>query len=183
MRSLFEIDEKDYKEGGTVGTRPSVRGIIIRDGKIAMIHSLKYNYYKLPGGGAEEGEDQIDTLIREVKEESGLNVIRSSVRAFGYVRRIQKGDIDDIFIQDNFYYLCEAEETTGVQKLDDYEQEERFTLEFVTPQVAIDVNQNEDHGEKWRDPHGRVMIEREIKVLRILISELFSAEGETARKP
>lgn len=173
MRLLFEIDKKGYKEDGTVGFRPSVRGIIIRGDKIAMIHSLKYHYYKLPGGGAEQGEDQIDTLIREVKEESGLRVIRSSVREFGYVRRIQKGEIDDIFIQDNFYYLCEAEEEAGVQKLDDYEQDEQFTLEFVPPQYAIDVNQKADHSEKGIDAHGAVMIEREIRVLRLLMDEVF----------
>lgn len=178
MRLLFEIDKKGYKEDGTVGFRPSVRGIIIRGDKIAMIHSLKYHYYKLPGGGAEQGEEQIDTLIREIREESGLNVIRSSIREFGYVRRIQKGEIDDIFIQDNFYYLCEAEEKADVHKLDDYEQDEQFTLEFVTPQYAIDVNQNANHSEKGIDPHGAVMIEREIRVLRLLMKEVFHTGKE-----
>lgn len=179
MRLLFEIDKKGYKEGGTVGFRPSVRGIIIRGDKIAMIHSLKYDYYKFPGGGMEQGEEQIDTLIREVREESGLKVIRSSVREFGYARRIQKGEVEDIFIQDNFYYLCEAEEETIVQQLDDYEQDERFTLEFVTPQHAIDVNRNSNHSEKGLDAHGAVMIEREIKVLQILTEEVFHSGRES----
>lgn len=178
MRLLFEIDKKGYREDGTVGFRPSVRGIIIKCDKIAMIHSLKYHYYKLPGGGAEQGEDQIDTLIREVREESGLNVIRDSVREFGYVRRIQKGEIDDIFIQDNFYFFCQAEDETGVQKLDDYEQDEQFTLEFVTPQYAIDVNENANHSEKGINAHGAVMIEREIRVLRLLMKEVFHTEKE-----
>ena len=34
MRLLFEIDAKDYKEGGRVFARPSVRAIILRDGKV-----------------------------------------------------------------------------------------------------------------------------------------------------
>lgn len=178
MKLLFKIDKKGYKEDGTVGFRPSVRGIIIRGDKIAMIHSLKYNYYKFPGGGAEQGEEQIDTLIREVREESGLNVIKASVREFGYVRRIQKGEFEDIFIQDNYYYLCDAEEQIDVQKLDGYEQDERFMLEFVTPQYAIDVNQNKDHGDKAIDAHGDVMIERETRVLQLLVKELFSDTGK-----
>ena len=37
MRELFVIDKKNYKENGTVGRRPSVRGIVIKDGKIAMM--------------------------------------------------------------------------------------------------------------------------------------------------
>ena len=32
MRSLFEIDTKDYDINGTTGSRPSARGIIIKDG-------------------------------------------------------------------------------------------------------------------------------------------------------
>ena len=42
MRELFVIDLKNYNPDGTVGRRPSVRGIVIKDGKIAMMHSLKY---------------------------------------------------------------------------------------------------------------------------------------------
>ena len=40
MRLLFEMDAKDYDPDGKVFSRPSVRGIIIRDGKIAMVYSL-----------------------------------------------------------------------------------------------------------------------------------------------
>ncbi len=74
MRVLFEIDTKDYKIGGTTTFRPSVRGIILLSGKIAMIYSQKYRYYKFPGGGVEEGETHIQTLTREVREEAGLFV-------------------------------------------------------------------------------------------------------------
>ena len=64
--------------------------IVIRDGKIAMMHSRKYDYYKLPGGGIEPGETLEETLIREVREESGLVVKIETIKEFGYVRRIEK---------------------------------------------------------------------------------------------
>ena len=66
MRLLFEIDTKDYDPNGKAFVRPSVRGIIIRDGRIAMVHSLKYDYYKFPGGGIESGESPEQALLREV---------------------------------------------------------------------------------------------------------------------
>lgn len=174
MRELFTIDKKNYIENGTIGKRPSVRGIIIRGNTIAMMHSLKYDYYKLPGGGIEEGESLEETLIREVKEESGLVVKESSIKEFGMVRRIEKGMIEDIFIQENYYFLCEAEEKLEEQNLDDYESDERFTLEFVTVEQVLDVNNNHDHGEKVNAQTFRGMLDRENIVLQFVEKEIFN---------
>ena len=170
MRLLFEIDKKDYTEGGTVGRRPSVRGIIVRGGKLAMVHSLKYDYYKLPGGGIDAGETHEETLIREVHEESGLRVIPESLREWGFVRRKQKGKIEDIFIQENFYYFCDAEEHADAQSLDKYEADEEFTPEWVMPAAAIAANERAQRDTK-SDKHGSVMVERENRILRLLAEE------------
>ena len=165
MKLLFELDKKDYDPNGSRFVRPSVRGIIIKDGKVAMIHSQKYNYYKFPGGGMEKNEDQISTLFREVKEKTGLSVILDSIKEYGRVRRLQKGEKEDIFVQENYYYICDVEEEIEEQKLDDYEEEEAFTLEYVTPEFAIDVNRNvkRDLGEE--EAFYSVMIERDSLVL------------------
>lgn len=73
MRILFEMDKKDYVPNGSVFSRPSARAIIIKDGKIAMVYSKKYNYYKFPGGGIEVDECMEDALIREVLREQRLS--------------------------------------------------------------------------------------------------------------
>jgi len=172
MRLLFEIDKKDYIKDGTIGIRPSVRGIIIKDGRIAMIHSMEYDYYMLPGGGIEQGEEHPDALIREVREESGLIVIPSSIREYGFVHRIAKGMIDDIFIQDNYYYFCEVQDYTVTQQLDDYEAEEKFRLEYVSPKTAIEINRTHSHGLKEQISIFNTMIEQEIRMLELLMEEL-----------
>ena len=168
MRLLFEMDKKDYGGCTRSFTRDSARSIIIRNGKIAMVHSLKYDYYKFPGGGIEPGESEVDALIRETAEEAGLTVVPDSIREYGYVHRIQKSTVekDECFIQDNYYYLCDVEEDVRPQKLDGYESEEYFTLEYVRPENAILSNRTKDHGPK--DP---VMLEREARVLEMLLSE------------
>lgn len=153
-------------KGGTRFSRPSVRAIIIRDGRIAMVHSLLFNYYKFPGGGTEDGETRLETLIREVKEETGLRVAADSVKEYGYVHRIQKGEIEDVFEQYNNYYLCQAEGEADDPSLDGYEAEEAFKLEFVKPEHAIAVNRAGNHG-----PKDTVMIEREALVLENLVKE------------
>lgn len=173
MRKLFEIDKKNYIENGTVGKRPSVRGIIIRDGKVAMLHSRKYNYYKLPGGGIEADETLEETLVREVKEESGLVVKTETIQEYGYVRRVEKGRFEDKFIQENYYFLCDVEDNIVSQNLDDYEEFEEFELEFVAPLAAIEMNHNADHKEKANLNTFQGMIERENRVLELIRSELY----------
>ena len=171
MRTLFVIDKKDYNENGTAFVRPSVRGIIQKDGKYALIHSLKYDYYKFPGGGAEKGEDHTATLCREVLEESGLVVIPSSVREYGLVHRVQKGIDSDMFIQDNYYYFCDVEEEIQPQRLEQNEAEEQFVLEFVTLKDAIEANERHDHGEKAGNERFECIIQRETGVMHLLEKE------------
>ena len=166
MRLLFEIDTKDYNINGKKFIRPSVRSIIIKENKVAMVHSIKYNYYKFPGGGIEEGENHNQALIRETLEESGLTIIEESIKEYGYVHRIQKSELYDVFIQDNYYYLCDVENEVKTQNLDDYESEEKFTLEYMDAREVIDINRNKKHG-----PKDQNMIEREAKVLELLIEE------------
>ena len=168
MRKLFEIDAKDYNPNGETFVRPSTRSIIIKDNKIFMVHSLKYDYYKFPGGGIEKDESNIDALIRETKEEAGLIVKPETIKEFGLVHRIQKGKRFncEVFVQDNYYYLCDVEDKVSEQDLDEYEADEHFTLEYVDCRIALEANKKPDHGPK--DP---IMIKREAMVLELLASE------------
>ena len=52
------------------------------------------------------------------------------------------------------------------QTLDDYEDEEGFTPEWVTPETAIETNRFHDHCGKWG-----VVQERECLVLEKLMEE------------
>lgn len=117
----------------------------------------------------EQGESNEETLIREVREESGLVVKPETITEYGYVRRIEKGRFEDIFIQDNYYYLCEVEEENVGAQLEAYEEEEQFVLEFVLPEHAIDVNKNADHKEKEYVQTFKGMMERENRVLELIM--------------
>ena len=165
MRMLFTMDAKNYAPDAPLHIRPSVRGIVIRDGKVLMVHSRKYDYYKFPGGGIEAGECRIEALCREVREETGFAVLPNSIREYGMVHRRERDHDGTTFVQDNFYYLCEIGEKLG-QELDDYEDEEGFTPEFVDPKWAIHVNRFHDHQDKW----GPVQY-RDSRVLVLLMEE------------
>lgn len=57
--------------------RVRVTGIVIEDGKLLLLHQDTPNTgrsWSLPGGKLEEGETLAGALVREMKEETGLDV-------------------------------------------------------------------------------------------------------------
>jgi ADP-ribose pyrophosphatase YjhB (NUDIX family) len=54
---------------------PSVTAIV-RDaaGALLMVHKTDNNLWALPGGAVDPGESVTDAVVREVKEETGMNV-------------------------------------------------------------------------------------------------------------
>lgn len=52
------------------------RGLIIKENKILFFHRFKNGkeYFVLPGGHIEEGESPAEALIREIKEETTLDI-------------------------------------------------------------------------------------------------------------
>lgn len=176
MNELFSLDLQNYDPNGPVFSRPSVRAVIVRDGKLLMIYSKKYQYYKFPGGGleasdyndksAQAGVDPVHAgaLIREVSEETGYHVIPESIRPYGYVPRRQKDTYSDgIFEQNNYYYFCDVTDEHGEQKLDGYEVEHEFTPVWTDPLAAWHENRHAPHGDA-----SAIMIKRDTKVLNLV---------------
>lgn len=59
---------------------PSVVAVVQDDaGRVLMIHKTDNNLWALPGGGHEPGESIADTVVREVKEETGYDVAVESI--------------------------------------------------------------------------------------------------------
>lgn len=116
--------------------------------KIPLVYAKKLGYYKFPGGGINEGEDKVTALIREVEEETGLQVIKESVKEYGLVRRLQASPIfhETIFVQDSFHYFCQIQKNADgsplikKQALDSYEKDDGFELRIVSLRDAIENN-------------------------------------------
>ena len=80
MKILATFDARDYEGTTGIYEKYSIRAIIVRDGRLAMQCSQE-GEYKIPGGGQEPGENYEQTLIREVKEETGLTLTSYRFRA------------------------------------------------------------------------------------------------------
>ncbi|MBQ6660303.1 MAG: NUDIX domain-containing protein [Lachnospiraceae bacterium] len=162
MKELFTIDTKDYNPEGRVHRRPSARAIIEKDGRFLVMYSQKYRYYKFPGGGIEAGETPQEALVREVREESGYEVIPGTIEEFGSVLRRNRDahDSDAIFEQENYYYYAEIGGSRVQITQEDYEIEEGFVPMWVDNLYALS-RANRGSLRSGGDP---ALIEREMRV-------------------
>lgn len=159
---ILTIDKKDYAPRAKVFHRIAVRGVIRQEGKYAMICSEKYGEYKFPGGGRKEGEQLEDTLLREVKEETGLIVKPQTIKYVGRVEERRGGEHGDIVEQISHYYICEVEKERAERSLDEYEKEYGYTLKFVSLEEAIRNN------ERLFGTKGIPWVERDTAVMKWL---------------
>ena len=85
--------------------RTRVAGIIFMDGGIALMHRVGVlkrkdiqEYYTFPGGGLENGETLEEGVVREVKEEFGINV--------KVIKKLYEMESEK-FNQNEYFFLCE----------------------------------------------------------------------------
>lgn len=165
MKLLKIFDRRENKRGQKPITyRDSVRGIILKDNKILLVHSEVNDEYKFPGGGAIDGEIKTETLRREVLEEVGKK-IKSVNEPLGYTDQIYNDiyDHNRYFYLRSYYYFCEIDSENFPLNLDTYEQELKFTPQWVSLEEAIEANQKYfDKGSKYH------WTERELYVLKLL---------------
>ena len=84
-----------------------VRGLVMKRGRILVCKSEGRDYFFLPGGHVEFGENMRKALLREFKEELGIKPQKT--RFIGNVENIfhQRGRLNH---EINFIFLCEINE-------------------------------------------------------------------------
>lgn len=111
--------------------RPSVYGIVIRDGK-NLLSPQHGTGYDLPGGGMEYGESLEQAVIREVKEETGIDVrpinqlaTRTQLFVWKPNEKNERKATQSILI----YYLCEV--LGGTLSVDGFDIDEKNYAELA----------------------------------------------------
>lgn len=77
MKSLPLLNPEDVSEEelSTYSQREAARAVVVDENNlVALMRVTSENYYKLPGGGIEAGEDPVLALARECDEELGCKV-------------------------------------------------------------------------------------------------------------
>lgn len=139
FEGAVDDDPKDFR------IRTAARAIVLDDqGQVALLNVSNHGYFKLPGGGIEEGEDALTALARELLEEIGceaevtgevgetvqyLNESQLKQTSYCYIANqvgqkndphFEQGELDDGF---KIYWakdIDEAIELLTASKPDDY---------------------------------------------------------------
>lgn len=145
-------NQKEYKQ------RVAVRSIVVDDvGKIALLKANKFQYHKLPGGGVEEGEEMVEALNREIKEETGCEV--DILSELGLVIEVR----DQIsFIQESFCYVSKVVGEKGDPEFTDYEIGEECEVIWVSPEEAYKLILKNDTA----NYSGKFMVERDSFIVK-----------------
>jgi len=115
--------------------RAAVRAVVLDgDNKVALINVTKLGYYKLPGGGVEEGESMQEALKRECLEEIGCDV--NVGEEIGKVMENRDRIETD---QESFCYLAKAVGNKGQPNLVGYEITDGFETVWVNIDEALSL--------------------------------------------
>lgn len=121
----------------------TVRAICIKNGKLFCVKNTAYRtgkpseFWCVPGGGVDEGEDLVTALKREIKEELGIEAKVGKLLCIQeyFDKRLQK------FYLEFFYHVTNADDFTNIDLSKTSHGEEEIaefgfidtTKEFVLP--------------------------------------------------
>lgn len=125
-----DVSEEEVK---SYRTREAGRAVVFDvENNLALLRVSKENYYKLPGGGIEEGEDKMIALYRECKEEIGCDI--EVIKELGFIVEYRK-----IFTlkQTSHCFLAKVKGPKGKPDFTDSEKEKGFEVVWLPYNEAL----------------------------------------------
>jgi len=166
-KTIFHKDNLNLS--GTSINRLAVRGIIIRNSDILLVHLKTNNEFKFPGGGSNGNETIHDILKREILEETG-GIVKIIKNKMGVVIEYNKKENDeaDFFKMTSEYYEVDIEDNLSKQNLDPWEADLEFTPVWISITEAFNINSKKLNNSSIND---NSWLKRETFVLGELVKE------------
>lgn len=157
--------------------RTATRGIILQGDNLLLLYTQRYDDYSLPGGGVDEGENLIEGLIREVREETGATGLHG-IQPFGIYEEFRpwhKDGFDHLHMHSHCY-ICQTDTPLGETSLEDYERNNGMEAKWVNIYEAI------THNERTlaNSPKSGLSIQRELFLLKLIAKELVESSVLTS---
>ena len=115
--------EEFFVTDGELETRVGVYALIEQDGKI--LFTKQWGGYGIVGGGVDLSETLEDALMREVREETGLEVTPGEL--FYYTTTFYKKDADSQAYQSHQFYFTVGEVEGDIGQADITAHEQSYT--------------------------------------------------------
>lgn len=137
MKNLLELHDKDVGLQAEAvvkyTSRTAARAVLRKGDAIALLHVKNHHYYKLPGGGVDQGETVKEGLQRELLEEVGctFKILQEMGKIVEYRSQIE-------LVQTSYCYLAEGV-GEGKPHFTEEEIEGGFTLVWATFDKAIEL--------------------------------------------
>lgn len=135
------LDRENYTQDMPIIERYCVRAVIMKGDQLIAQRSSK-GEYKIPGGGIEDGESEMETLKREVLEETGFHIRESEVREIGEVIEKRRDVFDDscTYVNHTYFYSCAVEGQQQALSLTPEEKAKGYTVEVKPIKEIIAAN-------------------------------------------
>lgn len=174
LKTVFhpEVSESDISSSNlTLIERHAARAIVLRGQEILLLFTERYHDYSLPGGGIDEGEDNIEGLKRELQEETGAQGIHNvqPFARYDEYRPWYKSDADIIHMISHCY-TCEIGDELGETAYESHEVSNGMKPVWINIHTAIAHNQDVIAN----SPKKGLSIERETFMLNVIVKELMA---------
>ncbi|MBE0486143.1 NUDIX domain-containing protein [Marinobacter sp.] len=126
---------------GRVLRRHAARGIVLREEKILLLFTERYNDFSLPGGGIDEGEDITIALARELEEETGARDVRVK-QHYGFIEEYRphwKPEYDLMHMTSHFF-VCDVAAKLAEVRMESYEIANGMKPVWVSVDEAMQHN-------------------------------------------
>ncbi|MEX1197442.1 MAG: NUDIX domain-containing protein [Pseudohongiellaceae bacterium] len=173
MKLLKELVHPELaSREGRILRRHAARGIVLREDRILLLFTERYNDFSLPGGGVDRDEDIQVALMRELEEETGARDVQVQEH-WGYIEEYRphwKPEYDLMHMTSHFF-VCEVAPELETVRMESYEIANGMKPVWISVEEAM--NHNRQVMSRQEQSMGQ-SIQRETFVLERISRELLA---------